>query len=86
MTNPSLFQFDYFETETDLDFVELWDGGGTIETSQLVARLTGSSVGEYATYMSSTSWLLVKFITDGSVEKYGFNFTWSTGTNTADVL
>ena len=66
--------------ETDLDFVELWDGGGTIETSQLIVRLTGSSVGQFATYMSSTNWLVVRFITDSSVEKSGFSFTWSTGT------
>ena len=75
----SSFQFDRFETETDLDFVELWDGGATVDTSQMIARLSGPSAGEYATFISSRNWLLVRFITDGSVQKSGFNFTWSTG-------
>ena len=75
-----LFQFNHFDTETDLDIVELWNGGSTIATSQLITRLSGSTLGQFATYLSSTNWLVVRFITDGSVEKSGFNFTWSTGT------
>ena len=74
-----VFQFDHFETETDLDFVEVWDGGSTVSTSQLITRLSGPSAGEFVSYISSTNWLIVRLVTDGSVEKSGFSFTWASG-------
>ena len=77
--NEYFFQFDRFDTEAYLDYLELWDGGSTIYTSHMIARLSGSSAGEFTSYMSSTNWLVTRFITDGSEEKSGFSFTWSTG-------
>ena len=76
-------QFTTFETEEKLDVLEIWDGGATIQASTLMTRLSGTDVGIYQSFVSSTNHLVFRFTTDGSAQKSGFNINWSTGSNFA---
>lgn len=72
-------QFHTFDLEDNLDILEIWDGGSTLLTSQKIARVSGDSLGKYESYISSRNHLILRFLTDSSVEKEGFSFSWSTG-------
>jgi hypothetical protein len=74
-------QFDIFDIEENLDVLEIWDGGPTILSSQLIARISGQNPGQYGSYISSTHHLLLRFLTDSSIQKQGFRFSWKTGKN-----
>ncbi|XP_045207056.2 uncharacterized protein LOC123559381 [Mercenaria mercenaria] len=70
--------FEVFDIEENLDILEIWDGGPTIFSSRLIARVSGQDPGEYGSYISSTNHLILRFLTDGSVQKEGFIFSWNT--------
>lgn len=73
--SPAL-QFHEFRTEENTDFVELYDGGVTLSTSEMSVRLSGSMQGY--TFISSYNFMTVKFTTDSSEEYAGFRATWNT--------
>ncbi|XP_052234012.1 deleted in malignant brain tumors 1 protein-like [Dreissena polymorpha] len=73
ITGPSnskiCLYFDFFDTESTFDYVQLYDGPTT--TSRSVGSYSGINV-TLATVCSSRSSMTVQFISDGSVTYQGF--------------
>lgn len=70
--------FDTFDTESDFDFVRVYEcDTSTCDSARRTekASLSGSSAG--GPYASSTGVLQVVFTSDGSVVKSGFTATWT---------
>jgi hypothetical protein len=65
--------FIYFYTESCCDKVRLYDGNSA--SSSLLTTVAGSRTGYR--YMSSQRHMFVRFTTDSSVVRYGFNATFS---------
>jgi len=72
-------QFTSFSTEEGLDVLEIWDGGPTLLESTLVGRISGRDPAKFAKYTSSVNHVILRYITDDTVEKAGFSLTWTTG-------
>ncbi|XP_052805279.1 uncharacterized protein LOC128234798 isoform X2 [Mya arenaria] len=70
--------FEYFTTEKDTDYLEFWDGGPSLSTSHLSARVSGSPSLDSLSYTSSYNFLVLKFVADEFVNKNGFKLTWTT--------
>ena len=69
-----------FDTETDYDFVDVYDGP-TVRSPQLGQPLSGSMATLAQTSMSGTgSSLVVEFTSDDSVGGQGFDAQWTCGT------
>lgn len=78
------FQFSEFDTERNFDTVQILGGGRTEDTAVNIATLSGGSNtrgGEdytQKTFVSASNFMIIKFKTDGSVEKKGFRASWRT--------
>ncbi|PVD38422.1 hypothetical protein C0Q70_01037 [Pomacea canaliculata] len=68
--------FHTVDLECDVDFIEVWSGGPTIETSTQKALFTGS-VRDRIVY-GDNNFLIIRLISDNSVEGPGFTATWQT--------
>jgi CUB domain len=62
--------FDYFSTETDADFVYVYNGGQ--ETDPLIVKLHGSYSTLPQGYTTTQKLMLVRFTSDSSVHIGGF--------------
>lgn len=75
-----LFQFSEFDTEKNFDTVQILGGGRTEETASSMASLSGSGDDKITDriFVSASNFMVIKFRTDGSVEKRGFRASWRT--------
>jgi hypothetical protein len=64
-----------FETEEIFDTVQILGGGRTENTAVNIATLSGRLVGSQK-YESASNFMIVKFKTDGQVERSGFSASW----------
>ena len=69
------FQFKSFDVESKYDYVQVFDGSGTDAT--VLGRYTGDK--KVTVPLSTSNFLLVKFKSDHSKEKPGFNAAWHAG-------
>lgn len=78
-----VLQFSEFDTEKNFDTVQILGGGRTEDTAVNIATLSGLN-DEYTskTYVSASNFMVIKFKTDGSVEKNGFRASWRTEAQT----
>ena len=72
-------QFSEFDTERNFDTVQILGGGRTEDTAVNIATLSGHG-DEYTakTFTSASNFMVIKFRSDGSVEKRGFRASWRT--------
>jgi len=69
-----------FETEENIDIVDIYVGSNTIEASTYIASLSGRiDSAKLPTYVSTNNFLIVKFTSDRSNEKKGFSATFTAG-------
>uniref|UniRef100_A0A1A9UCN5 Uncharacterized protein n=1 Tax=Glossina austeni TaxID=7395 RepID=A0A1A9UCN5_GLOAU len=73
-----ILQFQDFETEKTFDTVQILVGGRTEDKSVSLATLSGKQDLTAHPFVSASNFMIVKFITDGSVERKGFRATWKT--------
>ncbi|KAL5020301.1 hypothetical protein ScPMuIL_003193 [Solemya velum] len=71
-------RIDQFDTEEDLDVVEIFTGETTVSGSSCVARLSGSLPTSYQQLISSNNFLIVRFSSDSTITKNGFLLSWKT--------
>ncbi|MCS6905710.1 MAG: CUB domain-containing protein [Bacteroidia bacterium] len=69
--------FNWLDTERGFDFVEIYDGPTTDAPS--LARLSGNTAPQ-GEWISSQGVVLVRFVTDGSIEGKGFSLNFSANT------
>lgn len=67
-----IFQFQEFETEKTFDTVQILVGGRTEDKAVSLATLSGKQDLGNKSFISASNFMIVKFSTDGSVEKKGF--------------
>ena len=71
------FQFSAFNTEENYDEVQVWAGGKSEATAEMIARLTGPEAGRSPLiFHSPNNYMFVKHITDVDVHKTGFIAEW----------
>lgn len=73
-----ILQFQDFETEKTFDTVQILVGGRTEDKSVSLATLSGKQDLTTQPFVSASNFMIVKFTTDGSVERKGFRATWKT--------
>ena len=74
-----VLRFSDFETETNFDTVQILGGGRTEATAVNIATLSGNLDDiKDQTFVSASNFMIIKFKSDGSVEKRGFRASWST--------
>ncbi|XP_012280254.1 sushi, von Willebrand factor type A, EGF and pentraxin domain-containing protein 1 [Orussus abietinus] len=73
-----LLQFQDFETEKSFDVVQILTGGRTEEKSTSLVTLSGKQDLSTKLFVSASNFMIVKFSTDGSVERKGFRASWKT--------
>lgn len=73
-----VLQFQEFDTEKTFDTVQILVGGRTEEKSVSLATLSGKLDLASKPYVTASNFMIVKFTTDGSVERKGFRATWKT--------
>ncbi|KAF7987305.1 hypothetical protein HCN44_003067 [Aphidius gifuensis] len=73
-----LLQFQEFETEKSFDIVQILVGGRTEEKSVNLATLSGKQELSNKLFVSASNFMIIKFSTDGSVERKGFRASWKT--------
>lgn len=77
-----ILQFQDFETEKSYDSVQILTGGRTEEKSVTLASLSGKLDLTTQPFVTASNFMIIKFSTDGSVERKGFRATWKTETKT----
>lgn len=73
-----ILQFQDFETEKTFDTVQILVGGRTEDKSVSLATLSGREELANKPFITASNFMIVKFISDGSVERKGFRATWKT--------
>lgn len=73
-----ILQFQDFETEKTFDTVQILVGGRTEDKSVSLATLSGREELSSKPFITASNFMIVKFISDGSVERKGFRATWKT--------
>lgn len=73
-----LLQFQEFDTEKSFDTVQILVGGRVEEKSVNLATLSGKLDLSSKLFVSASNFMIIKFSTDGSVEKKGFRASWKT--------
>lgn len=71
-------QFQEFETEKSFDIVQILVGGRTEDKSVNLATLSGKEDLSSKLFVSASNFMIIKFSTDGSVERKGFRASWKT--------
>nr|XP_022325864.1 uncharacterized protein LOC111125916 isoform X1 [Crassostrea virginica] len=69
-------QVDDFETEKNLDVLELWEGSLNIVDSKCLTRLSGQERPDGKLW-SSNNFLIARFTSDSSVQYRGFSIKWT---------
>ena len=72
--NGIVLQITEFETEQHFDTVQILAGARTEEHSVSLATLSGSQVNTSRVYVTASNHMIVKFNTDGAVERRGFRY------------
>ncbi|XP_055681349.1 sushi, von Willebrand factor type A, EGF and pentraxin domain-containing protein 1 isoform X2 [Lutzomyia longipalpis] len=73
-----VLQFQEFDTEKTFDTVQVLVGGRTEDKSVSLATLSGKLDLTSKPFVTASNFMIVKFVTDGSVERKGFRATWKT--------
>ncbi|XP_022825719.1 sushi, von Willebrand factor type A, EGF and pentraxin domain-containing protein 1 isoform X1 [Spodoptera litura] len=73
-----VLQFQDFETEKSFDTVQILVGGRTEDKSVNLATLSGKQDLSNKIFVSASNFMIIKFSTDGSVERKGFRAAWKT--------
>lgn len=74
-----ILQFQEFDTEKAFDTVQILVGGRTEEKSVSLATISGKQADlSSKPYVTASNFMIVKFTSDGSVERKGFRATWKT--------
>lgn len=73
-----VLQFQEFETEKTFDTVQILVGGRTEDKSVSLATLSGKEDLANKPFVTASNFMIVKFTSDGSVERKGFRATWKT--------
>lgn len=75
-----ILQFQEFDTEKTFDTVQILVGGRTEEKSVSLATVSGKLQSELLNkpFVTASNFMIVKFTSDGSVERKGFRATWKT--------
>lgn len=73
-----ILQFQEFDTEKTFDTVQILVGGRTEEKSVSLATISGRQDLTNQPFVTASNFMIVKFTTDGSVERKGFRATWKT--------
>lgn len=73
-----ILQFQDFETEKTFDTVQILAGGRTEEKAVSLATLSGREEITNKPFVTASNFMIVKFTSDGSVERKGFRATWKT--------
>lgn len=73
-----VLQFQDFDTEKTFDTVQVLVGGRTEEKSVSLATLSGKEDLANKPFVTASNFMIVKFTSDGSVERKGFRATWKT--------
>lgn len=73
-----VLQFSDFETEANFDTVQILVGGKTEESSVNLATLSGVENVTSRSFVTASNLMIVKFRSDGSVERKGFRASWKT--------
>ena len=69
-----------FETEENIDIVDIYVGSNAIETSTYIASLSGRiDSAKLPTYVSTNNFLIVKFTSDRTTQKKGFSASFKAG-------
>lgn len=69
---PFCSQFQEFDTEKSFDTVQILVGGRVEEKSVSLATLSGKLDLSGKLFVSASNFMIIKFSTDGTVEKKGF--------------
>lgn len=75
-----ILQFQDFETEKSYDSIQILTGGRTEEKSVTLATLSGKIDLTMKPFVTASNFMIIKFTSDGSVERKGFRATWKTET------
>ena len=79
--------FSSFNTESGYDYVTINQcASASCSSPEQLARLSGDSVISAQKYVSSTGWLQVRFQSDGSVTRSGFEARWNVKGQQGDVF
>lgn len=73
-----ILQFQEFETEKTFDTVQILVGGRTEDKAVSLATLSGREDLANKPFVTASNFMIVKFTSDGSVERKGFRATWKT--------
>lgn len=73
-----ILQFQEFDTEKNFDTVQILVGGRTEDKSVPLTTLSGKQDIANRPYITASNFMIVKFTSDGSVERKGFRATWKT--------
>lgn len=74
-----ILQFQEFDTEKTFDTIQILVGGRTEEKSVSLATISGKQPDlTNKPYVTASNFMIVKFTSDGSVERKGFRATWKT--------
>lgn len=73
-----VLQFQEFDTEKTFDTVQILVGGRTEDKAVSLATLSGKQDIGNKPYVTASNFMIVKFTSDGSVERKGFRATWKT--------
>lgn len=73
-----ILQFQEFETEKTFDTVQILVGGRTEDKAVSLATLSGREELANKPFITASNFMIVKFTSDGSVERKGFRATWKT--------
>lgn len=73
-----VLQFQEFDTEKTFDTVQILVGGRTEDKSVSLATLSGKMELASKPFVTASNFMIVKFTSDGSVERKGFRATWKT--------
>ena len=81
-----MFQFGAFDTEKNRDEVQVWVGGKTEVTAEMVARLSGSvSPNTIPVFYSPNNYMFVKLVSDNAGQMNGFSADWTASESTNPV-
>ncbi|XP_058454733.1 uncharacterized protein LOC131432461 isoform X2 [Malaya genurostris] len=73
-----ILQFQDFDTEKNFDIVQILVGGRTEDKAVSLASLSGKNDLSNNPFVTASNFMIIKFTTDGSVERKGFRATWKT--------
>ena len=74
-----MLQFTSFETELEVDIVDVFVGGSTLDASVPGGSFSGP-LATMPTVYSTNNFMIVRLSTDQDEEYSGFAATWTTGT------